>query len=85
MTFSINATVVSIEPPDPGRSGAQLLAVASDVVTIFEREVPAIYSNTEGKILRASIDLIFDGDGSPLTVGQVVTLTGSFTAKPSTG
>jgi hypothetical protein len=42
-------------------------------------EAPALASNTEGKLVRARLELVFEEDAPPLAVGDVVSVTGHFT------
>lgn len=86
MTFQINATVTEVVPDelDSHNTAVILRAFAGDTVEAFGNTSQAIYSNTEGKILGAQITLVIEGEEAPLAVGDVVSMSGHFSApKPS--
>jgi hypothetical protein len=43
--------------------------------------VPALSSNTEGKLRSVEVRLVFDEDEPPLAVGDVININGHFTRR----
>jgi hypothetical protein len=46
-----------------------------------DQEVPALSSNTEGKLRSVEVRLVFDVDEPPLAVGDVININGHFTRR----
>jgi hypothetical protein len=47
-----------------------------------DHEMPALTSNTEGKLRSIEIKMVFDEDEAPLAVGDIVNINGHFTKRP---
>lgn len=88
MTLQIHFTVQDVSD-GPAPIDVILVANAGETVepANFTQPVQSIICNTEGKITGAELRLTFDGDTPPLKVGQIVSLSGHFTAAapPSDG
>jgi hypothetical protein len=46
-----------------------------------DAEMPALASNTEGKLRSIEIKMVFDEDEAPLAVGDIVNINGHFTKR----
>lgn len=86
MTLVINATVKTTGLDTGGNSVAYLEAIGDETVTMKqnyagapEYEAQQIISNTEGKVLSATITIVTEGDQPAVEVGQVISFSGHFT------
>lgn len=86
MSWSGWATVTDVSD-GPAPIDVLMVASTGDSVKPFKdadteegrnREVPALTSNTEGKLHSVEIKMVFDEDEPPLAVGDVVSVYGHF-------